>query len=302
MATVLLVGATGMLGSQIVIALSRKSDLTVKALIRSTQSQDPDKQQILNNLTEKGIVWTEGDLLDQSSLLKTCEQVDVIVSAVSGSAESVVSCQLNLLKAAEDQGVQRMIPSDYSVDYRKLNEGDNDNLDMRQKVLQAISNSSLDYTLILNGVLTEVLFSPFLKTFDFPNEVFRYWGDGDTLFDTTTSADVANYVAEAVIDPHLKNKALEIAGDTLTLKQLLAVYEQTTGKTLRVQPMGSIAELFTWIQTMKAKATSLYEYLPEQYLYAMVSGKGKLDALNASQLYPQITATPVHDFIRRSQI
>ena len=302
MTTVLLVGATGMLGSQIAIALTQKPNLTVKALIRSIQSQDAKKQQTIDALTAKGIQWTEGDLSDRASLLQACEGVDVIVSAVSGGEESVVTGQLNLLAAAETQGVQRMIPSDYSVDYRKLDEGDNVNLDMRRKVFQAIAASSIDYTLILNGVLTEVLFSPFLKIFDFQNAVFRYWGDGETLFDTTTIADVANYVAEAVVDPNLKNQALEIAGDSLTMKQLKAVYKQTTGKQLKEQPMGSVAELFVWIQATKAKATLIYEYLPEQYVYAMVSGKGKLDTLNARQLYPHITTTSVQDFIRQSQI
>ncbi|HYO80566.1 MAG TPA: hypothetical protein VES20_04125 [Bryobacteraceae bacterium] len=36
-----------------------------------------------------------------------------------------------MARAAERNGVRRFIPSDFSIDYRKLDFGDNDNLDMR---------------------------------------------------------------------------------------------------------------------------------------------------------------------------
>jgi nucleoside-diphosphate-sugar epimerase len=67
-----------------------------------------------------GIV--EGDLMKGETLLRACAEVDVIVSAV-GNNEVTVLGQKNLIDAAKQQGVKRFIPSDYSVDDRKLSLG-----------------------------------------------------------------------------------------------------------------------------------------------------------------------------------
>jgi hypothetical protein len=64
----------------------------------------------------------EGDLIKPETLLQTCAEVDVIVSAV-GNNEVTVLGQKNLIYAAKQQGVKRFIPSDYSLDYRQLSLG-----------------------------------------------------------------------------------------------------------------------------------------------------------------------------------
>ncbi|NJL53118.1 MAG: hypothetical protein HC930_14680 [Hydrococcus sp. SU_1_0] len=73
-------------------------------------------------------------------------------------------------------GVKRMIPSDYSVDYRKLDWGDNYNLDLRKKVFNVLEQSNLSYTLILNGCFTDILFTPYLQVFDFDVGTFSLLG------------------------------------------------------------------------------------------------------------------------------
>ena len=293
--TVLIIGVTGMLGNQIASAILDKGEMTVKALVRSNNS----KQDKLKPLQERGMTLVEGDLLSLPSLLKACEGVDAIVSAVSGSEEMAVTEQLNLIEAAAAKKVRRMIPSDYSVDYRKLDWGDNYNLDMRKKVFSALESSQIDYTLILNGCFTEVLFGSFLNVFDLTAGTLNYWGDGNTPFDTTTTNDTAKFIAEAIADPTMANKALQIAGDIITMKQLLETYQNVTGKTLIANQLGSVEELTAWIEKTKAVANSPYEYLPQQYLFTMVSGKGKLDNIANSQ-YPQIAVSSVGEYIRQA--
>ncbi len=67
-----------------------------------------------------GIV--EGDLIKVETLRRACREVEVIVSAV-GNSEVTVLGQKNLIDAAKQQGVKRFIPSDYSLDCRKLSLG-----------------------------------------------------------------------------------------------------------------------------------------------------------------------------------
>jgi uncharacterized protein YbjT (DUF2867 family) len=299
---VLVVGVTGaFIGYKIATALQKKGGVKVRALVRSEQSYNAEKQRKLDELKFRGVELIQGDLLRPETLLKACEGVQAVVSAVSGDANSVVTGQQNLIEVAEMQGIQRFIPSDYSVDYRKLDWGDNDNLDMRKRLLIALEQSKLEYTLVLNGILTEMLFSPFGGIFDFATQTFNYWGDGETLFDTMTSDDVAKFTAEAVLDPTLADTALEIAGDTLTMKQLLTRYDRVKGRSLIEKRIGSVEDLYQTIQEKKKNATSPYEYLSLQYHYTLVSGKGKLDAI-ADSRYPHLCPTSVHRYLQTTDV
>ena len=294
----LVVGATGMLGGQIAQAIAQKGDITVRAMVRTVNTSDPDKQKTLDALSTSGIELVEGDLLQPSSLPAVCEGVDTVVSAISGDKELTVTDKINLIKAAEAQNVQRMIPSDYALDYRKLDWGDNYNLDMRKQVKEALEESKLSYTVVLNGVFTDTLFWPdFLNIFDYKTNTFNYWGNGETLFDTTTVADTARYVAEAVADSSLSNSTVEVAGTVLSMKQLGKTYEDVTGKQLTYNCLGSVDDLVYWIEKTKPIASSPYEYLPQQYLLAMVSGKGKLDRQD-NERYPNIHPASVADYVR----
>jgi nucleoside-diphosphate-sugar epimerase len=303
--TVLIAGITGYLGTKIATEVLNKGVMNVKGLVRSSGSYDHNKQQQLNDLKAKGVVFVEGDLLDQPSLDDACEGVDVIVSAIKGTPSKrtgiyrediVLSGQLNLLEAAMIKGVKRFIPSDFSLDYFKLDLGDNHNLDFRIKFAETLKQSGLEYTLILNGAFTEVQFSPFAQLFDFKAGTFNYWGDGEQLCDFTTYDDTAKYTAEAIADPEMANSVLKVAGDVLTMKQLLATYEEVTGKKLIEKRLGSVEELKAWIVNTKQKASSPFEYLTQQYHYAAVSGKGKLDKLDNSR-YPHIKPTSVKQYL-----
>jgi uncharacterized protein YbjT (DUF2867 family) len=295
---VLLVGITGMLGHKIAEAILAKDAMAVRAIVRPGGTNDPRKQAELDELQARGVSFVEGDLLNPVSLPTACEGVEAIVSAVSGDEQMTVTGQINLIEAASAKGVRRMIPSDYAVDYRKLDWGDNYNLDMRKKVFAALASSSIDYTLILNGCFTDILFGSFLNIFDFDAGTFNYWGDGNTPFDITTTDDTAKLIAEAIADPAMANNVLQVAGDIITMKQLLETYQTVTGKKLIAKPLGSVKDLMAWIDRTKAIATSPYEYLPQQYQFTMVSGKGKLDDITNNR-YPQIKLTSLSEYIRQ---
>ena len=117
--TVLVVGSTRILGSKIVAAVLDKGTFEVKAMVRSSNDSHEEKRQKIDEMKAKGAGAVEGELMKGGTLLLACAEVDVIVSAV-GNHEVTVLGQKNLIDAAKQQGVKRFIPSDYSVDYRKL--------------------------------------------------------------------------------------------------------------------------------------------------------------------------------------
>jgi nucleoside-diphosphate-sugar epimerase len=299
--TVLIAGITGTLGTKIATAILHKGAMQVKGLVRPGTLSDDLKQQKLANLTELGVSFVEGSLSDLPSLEKACEGVDVVVSTVKGvraddEPEVILFGQINLMEAAKRSGVKRFVPSDYSVDYFKLDWLDNYNLDCRKLLAEKLMGSGLGYTFILNGAFTEVQLSPWGRLFDFQAGTFTYWGDGEIPCDLTTMDDTAKYTAEAIADPMMENRALKVAGDVLTMKQILAAYEETTGKKLIEKQSGSVEQLKVSIEQSRNKAKTHFEYLAEQYHYTLVSGKGKFDQLD-NDLYPHIQPTTVREFI-----
>ena len=298
--TVLVAGSTGMLGSKIVSALLDKRNIDVRAMVRLLNDSNDENRQKIEAMQAKGATIVEGNLMEPETLLPLCGGVDVVVSAV-GNNEVTVPGQKHLIDAARQQGVKRFIPSDYSVDYRKLDYGDNDNLDKRKEVFEYLQQSGLEYTLVLNGAFMDNVGTPYMPQFDLEHQTFQYWGDGDTPLDFTTTDDTAKYVAEAVSDPELANTALEVVGDVLTAKQLKAAYEEATGNQLKEKPLGSVAELQAWIAARKPSASSPVEYVPQQYKYTMVSGKGKLDRLQNDR-YPHIKPITVKQFLSKGAL
>jgi nucleoside-diphosphate-sugar epimerase len=111
-----------MLGSLIVAAVIDKGTVEVKAIVRSSNDSHQEKRQKIDAMKAKGAGIVEGHLIKPETLLQTCAEVDVIVSAV-GNNDVTVLGQKNWIDAAKQQGVKRFIPSDYSVDYRKLSLG-----------------------------------------------------------------------------------------------------------------------------------------------------------------------------------
>jgi hypothetical protein len=101
---------------------------------------------------------------------------------------------------------------------------------------------------------------------------------------------------EAIADPMMENRALKVAGDVLTMKQILAADKETTGKKLIKKQSGSVEQLKVSIEQTRQKAQTHFEYLAEQCHYTLVSGKGKFDLLD-NDLYPHIQPTTVREFI-----
>ena len=177
--TVLVAGATGMLGTKIVSALLDKGNLDVRAMVRrlsppqaSINDGNAENRKKIDAMKAKSAAIVEGNVMQPETLLPLCIGVDVVVSAI-GNSEVTVPGQKNLIDAAKQQGVKRFIPSDYSVDYRKLDYGDNDNLDKRKEVFEYLQLMGLEYTLVLNGAFME--FITYMPLFD---QNIRYFNTG----------------------------------------------------------------------------------------------------------------------------
>ena len=277
MKKIILAGATGDLGSRV---LKNLHDLgaNVTCLVR-LNANDAVKGKL--RPYAKQIV--EADYEEVSSLAKACVGGSVVVSTVSGLHPVIVEFQTRLLKAAIAAAVPRFIPSDYAVDYRSIPEGENRNLNLREKFRKIIdAEKRIKATSILNGAFMDMLtgVAPFIL---FPIKRTLCWGNPDQLMDWTTIEDTARYTAYASLDNETP-RYLTIAGDELSARKLADIMTEVAGKKYKVMRPAGLDLFKLMIEMTKLIIPNKRKIYPPwqgmQYMYSMYKGDCKFKQLN----------------------
>ena len=287
-ATIVLAGATGDLGFRIAQALLKRG-AAVRALVRAGNTK-PE----VTLLRDLGADIIEVDFNSVTALTNACAGAACVVSALSGLRDVIVDGQKRLLDAAVAAGVPRFIPSDYSIDYTKLSNGSNRNLDLRREFNQRLDQAPIQATSILNGMFTDLL------TGQAPVVLFGvkrvlYYGDADQPLDFTTTANTAEFTAAAALDPTTP-RYLRVAGEVATVRGLQAAATAATGQPFKLLRVGPLGVLGAMIKVTKALMPTTEEVFPPwqgmQYLHNMFTGLPKLTPLDNAR-YPDIRWTPV---------
>jgi uncharacterized protein YbjT (DUF2867 family) len=285
---VLVVGATGKMGAKIVRELLALGSATVRVTRRAGSTA----------AEIAGVETVTGDLGDAGSLAAACAEIDVVVSSVQGLRDVVVDGQTRLLRAAEQAGVTRMIPSDYSLDFFKTPAGGNRNLDLRREFNATLDASKLRGTSVLCGAFMDLLamgaIGPDPKT-----GVYKVWGDESQPYDFTTTDDTAKYIAAVALDRDAGRKIC-VAGDTLSPRELGAIFEKLRGVPTKIERAGSVDDLSQLIARMRAADEAPANVFPVwqqmQYGRDMASGLGRLAPLDNAR-YPSIHPKRVREFL-----
>lgn len=291
-ARILVVGASGKLGSKIVHEL-----VALGAAVRVTHRRETKPEQ-LDKLRAQGVELALADLSNAASLAAACAGVDVVVSAVQGLRDVIVDGQTRLLRAAEKASVARMIPSDYSVDLFKTREGDNRNLDLRREMNRVLDASSVRGSSVLCGAFMDMLafgaMGPDAKT-----GVYNVWADPDQPYDFTHTDDVAKYVAAVALDDEA-GRIVRVAGDSLSPRALAKVFEEARGMTVKIEPAGTLEDLDQLIAKLRGADEAPTNPFPVwqqlQYARDMASGRGKLAPLDNAR-FPTIRPRTVRELL-----
>lgn len=286
--TVLVAGANGNLGTRIARAMHARGR-RVRCGMRNPGNDT-------GTLAALGDV-VRADLDDPASLRAACDGADVVVSAVQGGPDVIVDGQRRLLSAARDAGAARFVPSDYSLDLFALASGENWNSDARRTFDDELISSGQGYTILLNGAFMEVIAAPFMRMVDPAAGTMTFWGDGAMPFDLTSMDDTAAYLAEIVGDPNTLNRVVQVVGQRLSVEQIARSYTEATGQPLRLQSRGGIEQGYAELERLKSQTDDPMVLLPLMYQLPMVSGKGRLTAVENDR-YPQITPTTLTEVLR----
>ena len=183
-----------------------------------------------------------GELADHDSLLRATENIDIIVSTVEGGREVLVDGQIALATAGLQNGVRRMVPSDFSYDVFQAERGEHSAFDIRAEADREIAVLGLQQINVMTGSAMEDFGSsgPFL---DVTGGTFSFWGDGTQPVDCTSLHDTASVVASVALDRSLAAGKLGFAGDRLSPLDMGEIMSEHLGRELVPISLGTEADL-----------------------------------------------------------
>ncbi len=273
--TVLLAGATGMLGSRIAHRLMSQPEARLRLLVRGG---DAAKRAALDPLLAHGAEIIEGDLADLPALDRATQGVDVIVSAVQGGPDVIIDGQAALAEAGRRNGVRRILPSDYALDLFKATPGEHMMFDLRRTADEKIAATGIEHVHVLQGAFME-MFGPGMGTIDYETGVVTFWGDGTQMIETTSVEDTARMVARVALDRTVPSGKFAFAGDKVSILDAAKVIEAQTGRRFERRSNGSEANLRAAKAEAHKDTSNPFKAVMLAYQLTMLTGQTALSGM-----------------------
>lgn len=296
MVRTLVVGATGLVGKEMVKA-ARRHGHEVHALVRPATRADQDKMSVL---AASGTVLHEGDLANLESLVAACREVDNVISTINWlSGDERV-----LVEAASIAGVRRFIPSAYGADFTMTTPGATIVFDNWNAVQQAVEATRLPHTYVhANG-----FFRFWVATLGDmtrlggstpPTEVNLY-GDGNTKGAFVSEADVATVTLRALDDPQAENRRIRITQNMMTQKEIIELWTRMSGERVQVAPVAA-NELDVMIDSFSGAVNKPIQNALQLMRIMWIRGEAQKyhpDVSEAQSVYPDLRFRTVEEYFQ----
>jgi uncharacterized protein YbjT (DUF2867 family) len=235
----LIVGATGMLGSEIAHQLLKRGR-RVRALVRS--SARPERIALLR---DAGAELVYGDLKAPGTLEAACAGATAVISTASStnsraegdSIETVDGAgQLALIEAARHAAVEQFVFVSFPPSRLDFP------LQTAKRAAEAsLRASGLGYTVLQPAHFFETWFSEAVG-FDLRGRSTRLFGGGDAKLSFVSFRDVARVVAEVLGKRAAFGKTLAFGGpDALSQRDVLSLFEELTCSRFQVENIDAAA-------------------------------------------------------------
>lgn len=237
--TVLVVGATGMLGGLITRRLLHDGR-PVRALVRPGSAHE--------ELASAGAALVFGDLKAPESLVEACRDTDVVITTATASHRGgedtveTVDAEGNraLIDAARDAGVRQFI---FTSAYQARPDAPVPLLRAKSDAEAYLRASGMPYTILRPVAFLDIWIGFIIGSQLRAGPTVRIVGNGTARWEFVGVGDVAELAARVVDDPAARNASLPFAGDAASFREVLARIEQALGAHLKVESVSPDAEL-----------------------------------------------------------
>ena len=230
---ILVAGATGLLGSEIVRRLTARGE-QVRALTRVTSA--PEK---VERLRRMGAQIVQGDLRDPQSLLAACTGVDGVISTVTtivtsqpGDSFEATDGQgtKSLIDAARKSGVSKFV----FVSFDTTKSPENPLSRAKHDAEEHLKMSGLDYTILHPTMFCEIWLGPMLFA-DTEAGTAKVYGKGTEKLRYVAVADVAEFAVQSLTNPSASKAVIPVGGpDEISQRDAVDLFEECFGKKFNV--------------------------------------------------------------------
>ncbi len=290
-AMILVVGATGSVGSEICRRLIAESK-PVRALVRRTS--DSGKVARLRNM---GAQILEGDLKDRRTLDSACAGTTAVISTASAtisrqSGDTLQSVdlegQIRLVDAAKATGVKHFIylsahiHSDIKFPLQAA----------KAAVEQHLRDSGMTWTILQPTMFMEIWLSA-LAGFDLVHHRAVVQGKGTNKISLISYKDVAAFAVASLDNPHARNATLVLGGpEPMNALQIIMLFEDFMGEKFAIQHV-SEEELQRGFASAPDPMAKTFAGL------GLLHARG--DVIDMSEVcrdFPEVQLTSVRDYAR----
>lgn len=230
---ILVVGATGSIGSIMLQALVKESSFTVSALQRASSK---------GKLPPKVRVITIEDSYPSDALVAAFSGQDAIINCMTSLA---ISDQFRFVDAAVEAKVKRYVASEYGLNNNKpearaLNSVFREKGEV-QDYLRSKEATGLEWMAIACGMWIKWSALHQFLGMHIKEKKFVLWDDGNGWFSTTTEDNTALAMVNALSKKweDTKNKVIWLSDFTITQNILLEAIERVGGLKLAVEKVDS---------------------------------------------------------------
>lgn len=228
---ILIVGGTGMLGKELVKQLLPSGN-EIHVLTRT-----PEK---CGDLRQLGVHVVSGDLIDRTSLVKSCKGIDVVIA----SAHSVLGRGKYDSSKVDDQGHKDLIDAARQNDVKLFiytsgigarTDSPIDFWRTKAGIENYLIESGMSYNIIRASAFMERHVREFIGKPIMEKGKVILFGSGKAPGNFVSVKDVASVMKYCLDHPEMRNKTLEIGGlDNLSRKEIVEMYAAFTGKEIKV--------------------------------------------------------------------
>ncbi|KAM0421282.1 hypothetical protein ACHAPT_011004 [Fusarium lateritium] len=252
MSVVIVAGGSGDLGGLIVNALFETGKHEVYVLSRRPPADSPQRVSPLTGKVYMPFIQTDYSSTDSLTEALNTRKVEVVICAFSLRNDSACNAQLHLIQAADNApSVRRFIPSEFNIDYDLGDAVPYSNKKFHLAGRRALEKTSLEFSYIYPGMFMDYYGMPKLSTplkqlcflIDPVTHVAVLPDDGKANMSMSLTTDVARYTALA-LDLDKWPRVMTTTASTVTLKDLVLLFEKYTGHKFRVeyQPVAKFVE------------------------------------------------------------